>query len=119
MRRRCRSWALTPDGLGAVKAGTPGADRALWRLCRNRVEPGQIRCEQCYEELSLALDPAVRRMLAAEGGLPRLILDRLLSDSDVQVLDLVAERGNEQLGTDVFAEAPGSMHESKNGDDLW
>lgn len=73
--------------MSSLSVTAPGT-RGDWRLCRNRVEPGQVRCDECAQMLADHPDATVRRMLASEDALPRNIVEILVTDGDSVVQDL-------------------------------
>jgi len=88
---RCRSWRPTTQGLEAADVGEPGVSHLYWKPCRNKVDPGQVRCQECYGMLAGHRDVQVRRHLAGEDSLPAQILEQLLTDPDVLVAGLAGK----------------------------
>ncbi len=65
--------------------GTPGR-RPTWTRCHNPVEPGQVRCRDCWNTLATHPDPDVRIALAGEANIPEDIADFLAHDPDPRVV---------------------------------
>lgn len=97
---RCRSWRPTEAGLKSAKVSSTDRlvpSRRDWTRCRNKVEPGQVRCSECVELLARHASNQVRRDLTDEQALARDLLERMVGDPDF----LVSTRAGQRLGRDA------------------
>lgn len=93
---RCKSWRARPSE--ETDYLPVGGSRKLWKRCRNRLQPGEPRCETCENALVQCPDVRVRRALAAEDGMSDVLARELATDGDQQVRDRALEVLNGQKG---------------------
>lgn len=98
---RCRSWFPVQNSVH-LELHEPGACRACWRPCRNRVPSGVDRCDHCADALACHRWVRVRKSLA-EQTFDRGVLEYLLSDPDPAVARAAGRRLAELAATGLPA----------------
>lgn len=89
----CRSWRPVRVS-GHESAGhAPFECRRCWKPCRQQVERGTRRCDDCEQALATHPDLAVRKALLDETEQSEKVLNLLTADGNI----MVAERAQLQL----------------------
>lgn len=89
----------------------PGKCRACWKPCREQVEPGTVRCNDCLIAIISCRDTQVRRALMQEADVDMAALELLADDANPVLAATAASRLAEmrsQTGEHVRREPPTS-----------
>ena len=77
---KCRSWRYTL--VESHQGHLPGTCRECWKPCREKVEPGVVRCNDCLIAIVSCRDTKVRRGLMQEEGVDERTLELLIDDAN-------------------------------------
>lgn len=79
-------------------ANSPGGRNRRWVPCKNKVEPGQVRCQECSRALMSHPNSSVREALAKEAGQNLEVLQILADDLTPKVAFSAKQNIEKQVG---------------------